>query len=388
MSIFIRYALRRQRAPFEAGPGRRKSRQGSFPVCASYAAGRGHNGFTLVELLVVIGIIAALMALLFPAIQKVRTAGERLTCMNNLKQIGLAAHAYHDAYRRFPPAVQIVKDRNGSFDLASAYRDPPFGPNWAVFLLPYVEQDNLYKSVDVHAYMMSGGKDQSWRRIRGQKIATYLCPSDTGHDVLFALNDGGWARGNYAANAGPGWYHWSVGGLSATTNGANPNDPAAGSFKQGGAGGLMTINWGAALSDLYDGSSNTILFNELRVGLNPNDRRGVWAMGLAGSSVTAGNAIGDCKTPNDRAEKSDDIEDCGMFWYHGIGTRDQMGCAFNRPPSHNWPNWQAQARGRHPHGVNACFADGATRFIRNEVSQSVWFLMLSRDDGETLANEQ
>ncbi len=106
-------------------------------------------------------------------------------------------------------------------------------------------------------------------------------------------------------------------------------------------------------------------------------------MGLAGSSVTAANAIGDCPTPNDHNEKSDDIENCSDFWYPGIGTANGMGCSYDVPPTNNYPNWQAQARSRHLGGVNACFADGSTRFIRQDIAQEVWFQILSRNDGQT-----
>src|SRR5262245_52897190 len=97
-------------------------------------------GFTLVELLVVIAIIAILIALLIPAVQKVREAASKSVCQNNMKQIGLAAHAYHDTFKALPPAVQIVNAHVGQNDNLSTYRFPQFGPNWAVFLLPYLEQ--------------------------------------------------------------------------------------------------------------------------------------------------------------------------------------------------------------------------------------------------------
>src|SRR5256714_7520378 len=131
------------------------------------------RGFTLIELLVVIAIIAVLIGLLLAAVQRVREAAARAKCSNNLKQFGLAAQAYHDANGRFPVGVRMP--------YAQANQDPltggmgnPFGPNWAVYLLPYIEQDALFRQANVGTYPGTANfanlssYDLSWRARPGQ----------------------------------------------------------------------------------------------------------------------------------------------------------------------------------------------------------------------------
>src|SRR5437016_5586173 len=210
-------------------------------------------GFTLIELLVVIAIIAILIGLLIPAVQKVREAAARAQCANNLKQIGIAAHNYHDVNKRFPPAMMVAalgaKNTWGATPYtnnpSSAYRNPGFGPNWAVFLLPYVEQDNLFKLVskNIDNFMPSKGTDQGWRVIATQSIPTFLCPSDSGKQTIplnLNLTAGGttiagWARGNYAANAGNSWYNFTV-------DLDNSNGPQG--YSPSNCGGVFGINLG------------------------------------------------------------------------------------------------------------------------------------------------
>src|SRR5688500_18412875 len=126
---------------------------------------RRSSAFTLIELLVVIAIIAVLIGLLLPAVQKVREAAARVKCQNNFKQAGLAAHNYHDALGKFPPAVQVFTPPGQSLstsNMLSMYRAPAVGPNWAIFMLPYMEQDSLYRqqATNIAAYMSNG--NQLW----------------------------------------------------------------------------------------------------------------------------------------------------------------------------------------------------------------------------------
>jgi prepilin-type N-terminal cleavage/methylation domain-containing protein/prepilin-type processing-associated H-X9-DG protein len=332
----------------------------------------GRRGFTLIELLVVIAIIAILIGLLLPAVQKIREAANRMSCTNNIKQLGLACHNYNDTNGALPPAVLVGRgigwnDENN------------IGPNWLILILPFVEQDNLYKQVSTsiqnyQTFALSttgGANDQGWRNnilpsgitLRQTVVKTYQCPSESYKSTLWAQVGGNWARGNYAANSGPGSYPNNANGGSSNDNYGVPG------------GGVMCINWGDSVGTLSveDGTSNTVMVNHLRVGPDTNDCRGTWAFGEPGASITAENAIGDCYTPNDRGCCSDDTAHC-------TDRPDiAMGC---------WSGGygQGQARSQHPGGVNTGMADGSVRFVRDTVSQQTWYYMCSRNDGQTYAN--
>jgi prepilin-type N-terminal cleavage/methylation domain-containing protein/prepilin-type processing-associated H-X9-DG protein len=342
------------------------------------------TAFTLIELLVVIAIIAVLIALLLPAVQKVRESAARIQCANNLKQIGLAAHAYHDANKKFPPAVLIPYAQEDSDPLSggSAY---PFGPNWAVFLLPYVEQQALFQQANPASYPGTttlgnfASYNLTWRAVRGATVPTYLCPSDIGQQTLFTDPKGrppeaGWARGNYACNGGTADTNHHIGG-----NPALAEDPFKGSF---GKTPPMAINFGCRISAITDGTSNTFLFHEVRIGVTSQDRRGTWALGMAGASIVCAGQD-DNPTPNNRNDEGDEIEGCDGFWYAGIGVRDGMGC---QKGATNY-SISAQARSRHSGGVNACFADGHIQFIRDGITQRTWVLLQSINDGQVVTED-
>lgn len=327
-------------------------------------------GFTLVELLVVIAIIGVLVALLLPAVQAAREAARRTQCSNNLKQIALGAHNHHDTLNALPEAVQMsyftaVQGKHGTGQDVNEQ----FGPNWAVLMLPYVEQTALYAANDVDGYKKSG--TQTWRNMKGVRLKAYECPSDSGGSAA-AYNGagGGWARGNYAANAGPTWWYLTPNGLSPQSG--FESDPG-----WGAAGPVMSANYGARLAEITDGTTNTVMFTEVRTGVEARDMRGTWAIGLPGASVVCAHAIGDCLYPNDNLPNADDIQNCDQFWTSELGPKKRMGCA------PGWYSMQAQARSLHSGNVcNLAMCDGSIRPIISNVSQRTWYLMNSRNDAQ------
>src|SRR5262249_20228304 len=158
--------------------------------------------------LVVIAIIAVLIGLLLPAVQKVREAASRIRCAGNLKQVGLALHAYHDASGWFPP---------GHRDPRSS---PDFGPGWgwAVYLLPYLEQDNLYRALRVDSSPLGGGANLvPATPLTQTPLSVFLCPSDSGpltnpyYDNHGKSNYRGVGGSNWKMQSTPLGYIWSNG---------------------------------------------------------------------------------------------------------------------------------------------------------------------------------
>ena len=368
---------------------------------------RRRQGFTLIELLVVIAIIAILIGLLLPAVQKVREAAARMSCSNNLKQIGLGLMNYESSYGRLPYAswMPYCYDPSNGISLKMRTKSGlnPFGPNWAVLILPYIEQDNLYQQSGAAGYPgfspvpsdKSGGSvaglpfNLSWLSIVGVPVKIYLCPSDP-YNRLNYLDPAtgpiggpatGWARGNYGVTAGYEDYDHQNGGASYVTS-------AAGIPRQNHmvSNPVMACNYGAKITEISDGTSNTILVGELRAGLTAVDPRGVWALGFPGSSIVNAGRGSYNPTPNNLlggvpADGGDELQNGALYCSPATAALG-MGCTTSGTDMTS-----AMARSLHTGGVNCCFADGSVHFVKNAVSQLTWVQLLARSDGQVTGTD-
>jgi prepilin-type N-terminal cleavage/methylation domain-containing protein/prepilin-type processing-associated H-X9-DG protein len=350
------------------------------------------SGFTLIELLVVIAIIAVLIALLLPAVQAAREAARRAQCVNNMKQLGIALHNYHDVVQKLP------------------WGAGPWGWNdWSthVMLLPYMEQTAMYNALNFSNGFADNNKPNINTTVIYRQIATILCPSDP--DQLTSSQ----GHVNYVGNAGSApnsFYGWNAVSQGAT-------GPWAGVFCWVGvacdippAPPCGTNNgqqpWSIGWQAVTDGLSNTAAFSERIKGKGSNNRTAGYVAGrpspsyldipqVANDGKTDGSPMAfynACKAISNPAGKQLDNQD-------SAGARWDVGYAADTRYVHVVPPNFTQCTGddddagrqagygatsRHPGGVNTLFCDGSVKFIKDSVNVNTWWGLGSRANGEVI----
>ncbi|PQO29256.1 prepilin-type cleavage/methylation domain-containing protein [Blastopirellula marina] len=287
------------------------------------------RGFTLVELLVVIAIIGVLIALLLPAVQQAREAARRMQCTNQLKQLGIATHNFHDTYRKFPYAYQ-EQNLNGVMNRGTLF----------YYILPYIEQTALYDQSQLDSYAnnrITNGLGN--KAARGQIVEAYICPSDSTSSNHTHSAD--WTYGSFEMN-----YNVFVGKAStsdATQNATQQN-----------------------LANVTDGTSNTLMFAE---SLQKCGSEGtIWSHGVW--NVKWMPMFGGGK---DRPSGTGQLE-------YGITSvpqtvKRQTGCNSLRTTASG-----------HPGGVNVALVDASVHFIPATIDGTVWWNLALHNDGNVVGD--
>ncbi len=314
------------------------------------------NGFTLVELLVVIAIIGVLVALLLPAVQAAREAARRMQCVNNLKQLGLAFHNYHDAFQSLPPSQDYGPPAN------------PDRPGWAWSgkILPYLELQAAYDQIDFEENIPNGNNGNN-ALVVANSVPLAICPSD-GVEPVRPLRPGATtlaaqASSSYAVSAGPFNMH---------------GDPYKGYPAR--MRGCMWLNNTVSFREVTDGLSNTILAGEIKfleeIATSTRDWNGFWygRHDERRSKATAGFILSTSRTAEVKMNAPSKATIVLRKGYHS----------------------------NHPGGCNFVFGDGSVQFLQETINHTATFYwppdvveeqmnkmgvyqrLHGRDDGQTI----
>lgn len=300
---------------------------------------RTRRGFTLIELLVVIAIIAILVSLLLPAVQQAREAARRSSCKNNLKQIGLAIHNYHDVYNLFPN-VNCGGLANSSLSGASLFAS----------ILPYIEQASSFDLYDFN----QGNISPYNQAVAGQQIDVYLCPTAAiRRNVPGCDADNGRAPGTYAVNIGSKNFnqYWSFFGLPRP----ELNGPIVYTDSTPGK---------TKMASVIDGTSNTLMIGETTYNLPDYLFSSGNCVGQSRYSFTywVNPFPGSTACTTEYGFNPKDIKDDGIFD----------------------PNWTRTFRSDHTGGVQFVLVDGSVHFISENIDAKTLDALATRDGGEVV----
>jgi prepilin-type N-terminal cleavage/methylation domain-containing protein/prepilin-type processing-associated H-X9-DG protein len=324
------------------------------------------HGFTLIELLVVIAIIAVLIALLLPAVQAAREAARRAQCVNNLKQLGLAMHNYHQAIGSFPIGVMGIRSPN----LYASAGDPTGSINrrtWAFMILPYIEQSAMFGAVNF-SLPFNPPTGAANNTISESLIAVYLCPSDPTTNQIDQNNrrEGNyvvnWGNSNWAQNMFPA-YNPFVGSPGV------PGNPVP--F----LGAPFTMDRSFAVQNITDGTSNTLLMAEVIIGAtkptNLYEHRG-----------DIYNDDYNCAMFNGYTAPNSKVPDWVANGYCRYPYQTNPPCTGTTGGSQNSFN---ASRSYHNGGVNALLSDGSVRFFKDSINVVVWRALASSTGNEVIS---
>lgn len=312
------------------------------------------NAFTLIELLVVIAIIAVLIGLLVPAVQRVREAAARTQCLNNLKQMGLALHNYHDANRKFPPGFssQVL----GPWPGGSNDPVPETGPGWSLFahMLPYLEQDSLHRSITFSLPITHPANAPARRTF----VAVYICPSDTGPRLINITDSG-----NPPADANPPF---------VITDGAVCSYAGVlgdGAYEQTPFTGIFHRNSQVRFADITDGTSNTVGIGERTSQFSANS----WVGVVPGQETVYSQTAREYNPslPSLRARPA-----ITAVLVHVRITSGAPNAFGNSPGSF---------ASSHTGGAHFLNMDGSCRFISSSVSKPTYRALVTRNGGEVIS---
>jgi len=305
------------------------------------------SGFTLIELLVVIAIIAILIALLLPAVQQAREAARRSTCKNNMKQLGLALHNYHDTHKTFPSgSISLGASFNPSTtNWCNSPSASPLAP-WTVMILPYLDEGPRYNQFNFEGrFTISSNQpgvtvnDDEFKK----SLNKYQCPSDP--------------------NSGSGVNNLNYFGVQ----GGGPTSQISCSNVSGQRvfyiNGLLFHNSKVQIRDIIDGTTNTFLLAESKYGLNPQSRSdGIHAGWASGTALnTSGN-------PYTLVAALLQINSIAGH----AGTQDTIG-KFSR-----------LFGSFHVGGCHVTLADGSVRFISENIDINTYHILAQRADGQVV----